>query len=481
MMLMFYSYRMTRTLRYLTFPPLLLVLSACSNEASSQLEHVKERGKLIVVTRNAATTYYEGPEGPTGLEYELLKGFADELGVELQLVVAPNPQTILSLLAEGAADLGAAGLTATKPREVWLRFSRPYQHIHSQLIYRTGTPRPGDPGEIAGHLEILTDSSHEEALLHLRNAYPELNWHSNPRVDSEELLAMVWHKQIDYTIADSNEFVINQRFMPELRVAFDLGEPQPLGWAFPRFHDESLYLAANDYLQRMEESGALAQLLERYYGHLENFDYVGIRIFMRHINERLPQYRALFELSAREIDLDWRLLAAAAYQESHWDPDAVSPTGVRGIMMLTHNTARELGLNNRTDPVESIHGGARYLSQLHARIPERIQEPDRSWLALAAYNIGFGHMEDARVLTQRNGGNPDRWKDVKQRLPLLHQRKWHSQTRFGYARGKEALQYVENIRSYYDILVWLTDQQEKSNQAPPMPLHPAMLVNSPAL
>ena len=478
---MFYSSAMRTLLRHLVPAVLPTLLVACSHEPPpSQLEQVQERGKLIVVTRNAATTYYEGAEGPVGLEYELLKGFADRLGVELQLVIAPNLQTVLSVLGEGKVDLGAAGLTVTEPREHWLRFSHPYQHINQQLIYRVGSLRPREPEALTGHLEVLANSSHEELLEQLREEYPELQWHSNPHVETEELLAMVWQEQIDYTIADSNEFSMNQRFMPELRVAFDISEPQPLAWAFPRFHDESLYLAANDYLQAIEEDGTLANLLERYYGHLGEFDYVGTRAFLRHINERLPKYRELFEYTAREFHLDWRLLAATAYQESHWNPNAVSPTGVRGMMMLTQNTARELGVTRRTDPVESIWGGALYLSRLHARLPERIEEPDRSWLALAAYNIGFGHLEDARILTERNGGNPDKWKDVKQTLPLLHQRKWHSQTRFGYARGREALQYVENIRSYFDILMWVSEQEKSETVLLPPP-HPATRLDSPVL
>ena len=134
--------------------------------------------------------------------------------------------------------------------------------------------------------------------------------------------------------------------------------------------------------------------------------------------------------------------------------------------MLTKITADELGVDKRTDPVQSIRGGALYLSKLMQKIPERIQEPDHSWLALAAYNIGYGHLEDARVITQKKGNNPDSWKDVKDNLPLLRKRKWYRHTKNGYARGNEAVRYVENIRSYYDVLVWFTDQ-EKPNTPPP--------------
>jgi membrane-bound lytic murein transglycosylase F len=160
------------------------------------------------------------------------------------------------------------------------------------------------------------------------------------------------------------------------------------------------------------------------------------------------------------------LPASVAYQESHWDPDAVSPTGVRGIMMLTQATARHIGIDKRTDPLQSIQGGAKYLKRLYAKIPDRIGEPDRTWFALAAYNIGFGHLEDARIITQTRGGDPDKWIDVKQNLPLLARKKWYRQTEHGYARGYEPVRYVENIRSYYDVLAWYLQREHPAANKP---------------
>jgi len=221
-------------------------------------------------------------------------------------------------------------------------------------------------------------------------------------------------------------------------------------------------------------------LLERHYGHVSDFDYVGTRTYMRHIEQRLPEYRPHFEEAVADKDIDWRLLAAVAYQESHWNPKAVSPTGVRGMMMLTRTTANDLGVDRRTDPRQSIDGGSRYLKYLLDRIPERIQGRDRLWLALAAYNIGYGHMEDARIITQQRGGDPDKWMDVKESLPLLHKRKWYSKTKNGYARGNEAVRYVENIRSYYDILVWMIERNEPK-PAPPATLPAALTLANPAL
>jgi len=440
---------------------LCLILSACSGPPSL-LEQVEQQHQLIVITRNGSTTYFEGPEGPTGFEYDLAKRFADYLGVELHIVVPPNFNDILPLVSLGDAHLAAAGLTITERRKEKVRFGPVYHTITPQLVYRSGSVRPKTLADLNGTLEVVAGSSHEERLEALSQQYPDLRWQSNHEQDSEELLAMVWQQLIDYTVADSNELSVNRHFYPELKPAFDIAEPQSLAWAFPKTADKSLYMAAVTFFNKIRRNGILAQLVERYFGHVENFDYVGTRRYQAHVEQRLPAYRELFVEAGKAVGMDWRLLAAIGYQESHWDPDAVSPTGVRGLMMLTRDTARDLGIDNRLDPAQSIIGGAQYLLRLRERIPERIPEPDRTWLALAAYNVGLGHLDDARILTVKNKGDADKWVDVKKNLPLLSKKKWFQQTRHGYARGREPVRYVENIRTYYDILVWLTEQEAPS-------------------
>ncbi|MFA7557251.1 MAG: membrane-bound lytic murein transglycosylase MltF [Hydrogenophaga sp.] len=436
---------------------LLPLLSAC-NQAGTQLERVLERGELRIITRNAATTYYEGPEGPRGMEYELARGFADALGVRLSVVTATNATGVLHGLQRGRADLAAAGLSITDARQANLRFTPPYQTVTQQVVYRAGAPRPKDASELTGRLEVVSDSSHVDRLRLLQAQHPELSWAENGKVDSEELLTLVWEKVLDYTVADSNEVVLTRRFYPELKVAFELAEPKSLAWAFRRDQDDSLYQAAVAYFEEIRADGTLDQLLERHYGHLEEFDFVGARLFQAHVQQRLPAYLPLFQDVAASNGLDWRLLAAMGYQESHWNPHAVSPTGVRGLMQLTRVTARDLGVAERTDPVQSIEGAGRYLRGLIDRVPERIPYPDRLWFAVAAYNVGYGHLEDARILTEMRGGNPDRWMDVKNSLPLLSKQAWYKKTRYGYARGHEPVKYVENIRSYYEVLAWTTGQ-----------------------
>ncbi|HKJ75938.1 MAG TPA: membrane-bound lytic murein transglycosylase MltF [Gammaproteobacteria bacterium] len=464
-----------RALAGLVLVPLLVTYAPSS--AKNRLTEVLERGELRVVTREASTTYFQGPDGPAGVEYELARRFANLLGLDLEIVVADNVDGVLDALDDGRADLAAAGLTVTDARKRRFRFTPPYQKVREQVIYRSGTPRPDGLKDMPVPIEVVAGSSHAERLQRLHLQRPGLEWVENANMDIGELLYLVSEGVVGYAVADSNEFRLSRRYYPELRAAFDLTEPKPLAWAFSREADDSLYRAAVAFFGRIKQNGDLEHLLERYYGHVRDFDYVGMRVFQRHFRKRLPRFRYLFETAAEETDLDWRLLAAVAYQESHWDPDAVSPTGVRGLMMLTRATAEQMGVEDRTDPPQSIRGGARYLHRLLEKVPERIQEPDRLWLALAAYNIGFQHLEDARILTEAQGGNPDRWADVKERLPLLRKEKWYRWTEHGYARGDEAARYVENIRTYYDILLWLTNR-ERPPESPP---NPALQVASPTL
>lgn len=432
-----------------------LALPACVSQPPA-LERVHARDELVVLTRNSPTTYYEGPDGPTGLEYDLAKRFADYLGVKLKIVPVKDFAAILPMVERGEADLAAAGLTVTPARKQHVRFGPSYQEIVPQLICRASSNPPHSFADIdaGSHLEVIAGSSHAESLKNFKTFFPDLHWHETSQYTGEELLERVANKEIDFTVADSNELALTLPFNPDLHIAFALGTPQELAWAFPQGADRSLLDAAVAFFDELHRTHVIDALLERYYGHMEAYSSVGTRTYLAHIRSRLPPLRTWFEEAGKETGLDWRLLAAIGYQESKWDADARSPTGVRGVMMLTEDTASRLGLKDRTDPRDSILGGSRYFKQMKDALPERIKDPVRTWMALAAYNVGLGHLEDARRLTQKNGGNPDSWDDVKKSLGLLSKHQWFTQTRLGYARGFEALQLVENVRSYYDILNW---------------------------
>ena len=443
-----------------------LVTSSCSETKLSHLEQIQERGVLKVITRNSPTTYYESADGMAGVEYELAEAFAKSLGVKTEYTVSDNLQTISEAVNSGSADMAAAGLSVTQEREKNLRFAPYYQTITTKLVFKQGKKWPRNIAQLDGELRVVAHSAHSQELLALKQTHTNLHWTETTEQTSEELLMMVLDETIDYTIVDSTELSLNRRFHPELAVGFTLGEPQNLAWAFATNDDYSLFSKAIDFFGQQRTEGSIAQLNEKYYGHVEKFDYVGARRFHQATDEKLGQYRDWFVESA-EDDLDWRLLAAISYQESHWKPKAKSSTGVRGMMMLTLRTAKQVGISNRLDPKQSIHGGAKYLRKVLSRVPKRIQDPDRTWLALAGYNVGWGHVEDARIITQRQGGDPDKWADVKERLPLLQKSKWYKKTKHGYARGSEPVHYVDNIRRYYDVLVW---QSEENQEQPVSPL-----------
>ncbi len=443
--------------------------------SDSLLEQIKKDGQLIVVTRNSPTTYYEDVDGPAGLEYEMAKLFAEELGVELTLVIPETFDDLLEQISSNRVHIAAAGLTITKDREKIFQFGPAYQEITEQLVYNIANRRPRNLAKLDGTLEVVANSSHEERLKYLTEVIPDLSWKANHEMESEELLQMVSDNIIEYTIADSNELSLNQRFLINLRVAFDTSEPQMLAWAMPKSNDYSLYHAVQNFFKKIEENGELTRLIERNYGHVDDFDYVGTKIFMRHIETRLPAYQDFFEEAAERQGVDWRMVAAMGYQESHWDPDAVSPTGVRGIMMLTLKTAKDMKVKNRLDPESSISGGAKYFKKTLDRIDEDITEPDNYWMAMAAYNVGYYHLQDARIITRKLNKDPNRWIDVRESLPLLAKKKWYKQTRYGYARGWEPVRYVENIRSYYDILKWVDDG---SLELTPVPEEFLMIPNS---
>lgn len=445
-------------MRYLLLLLSSLLLANCSIP-TPLLDRIRESGELVVATRNSATTYYEGRDGMTGLEYELVQRFAQELGVKVRFVVPKNFDETLPMVVDHQVHFAAAGLTVTQKRKTQVRFTPGYQKITQQLIFRNGMPRPEKVEDtVPGIFEIIAGSSHEEELIRRREQIPDLQWTARRDISSEGLLYLVREQVIDYTVADSNEVDLSQRYYPELLVAFNLTQPEDLAWAFPHSEDSSLYDAACDFLQHMKTSGQLAELIERFYGNSGRLGFVDTNTFKLHVLQRLPFYMAYYHTAAEISGIDWKLLAAIGYQESHWDPDAVSPTGVRGIMMLTVPAAQEVGITDRTDPEQSIIGGARYMQIVESAIPDRIEEPDRMWLALAAYNVGLGHLEDARILAQRKGDNPDKWSDVKRYLPLLSRESYFTTLQHGYARGQEPVDYVDNIRSYYELLSWLVDQ-----------------------
>lgn len=452
----------------------LLMLAGCGEEHKpSVLEQVKAAGELRVVTRNSPSTYFQDRNGATGFEYELAERFAKDLGVELKVDTADNLDSLFaSLGSKDGPVMAAAGLVDTPQRKREARFSIPYLEVTPQIVYRQGDTRPTKAEDLVGkRILVMAGSSHAEQLAALKQQLPELAFEVSDAVEVVDLLRMVDEGQIDLTLVDSNELAMNQVYFPNVRVAFDLGDTNRMRWAVASGEDDSLLLEINAFLERTETNGTLQRLKERYYGHVDVLGYVGAYTFAQHLQQRLPRYEQMFRHASRTHQVDWRLLAAIGYQESLWQPNATSKTGVRGMMMLTQRTAQSVGVSNRLDPKQSIDGGARYFLKMHEQLPEGIAEPDRTWFALAAYNVGGGHLEDARRLTEAEGLDPNKWADVQKILPRLAQKQWYSKTRYGYARGGEPVHFVRNIRRYYDILTWVTQPQLEGTEIAESGIH----------
>jgi len=423
-----------------------------------ELETIKDRGTLRVLIRNNATCYFEGPQGFAGFEYDLVKNFADYLGVKVKCVVTDSFNEMIPALLRGEADLIAAGFTVTENRMRRVAFGPPYMEVQQQVVGRRGGPSPSDVGDLIGQpLWVNAGTSYEERLKELKSQYPGLSWLPVSGYETEEILEMVWRGIIPLTIADSNIVAVNRRYYPQLRIHFAIQEGEQLAWAVHPQHNH-LLAAIEHWFAQPSTSVLLQKLKQHYYGHLQVFDYVDLVKYHRRLRHRLPRYENYFKSAAEKHGLDWKLVAAQSYQESHWDPQAVSFTGVRGIMMLTQDTAESLGVESRLDPRQSIEGGARYLALMHARVGDRVSEPDRTYMALAAYNVGWGHLEDARALAKRLDKDPDNWQDVSTTLPLLRQKKYYRSLPHGYARGTEPVRYVNRIKTYYRILLQAMDE-----------------------
>jgi len=428
--------------------------SADSHHAAERLAPPEETGVLEVATRNGSTTYYlDRHEIPTGPEYSLVSQFAESKGWTVNWTMHESTSAVLKALKSGKVHIAAAGLTHLPSRTQQFTRGPAHTEITEQLVcHREIRPMPRKPEDIANvSIAVTASSSYVETLDTLAKEHKGIEFEKDDSKTTEVLLSDVAEKEMDCTVADSNIVQVMRRHFPNLEVAMNLTQGNNLGWYLPAGSEE-LAANAHEWMNSAEGDSALGYIESQYYAYISEFDFVDLRALNRRIDDRLPNFMDEFFAAEMTTGMPAELLAALAYQESHWDPSAVSPTGVRGIMMLTRNTAESLGVTNRLDPAAAIDGGARYLADRHRRLPDTIPEPDRTFLALASYNIGRGHLLDARQLARELGKNPDSWDDMKEVLPLKADKRYYPSTRYGYARGFEPVHYVQRIRNYQDVI-----------------------------
>lgn len=445
------TFRLYRLLLFFIFYGLLL--GSCS-ETDPVMKDIRRQGKLIVLTLNTSTTYYlRENDTPMGFEYDLTKALADSLNIDVEYKVADNIEEMLSAINNGEGHVVAAGLTRTSAREQQYLFGPDYKTVQQQVVCHRKSKLPKNIDDLLGKsILIIAQSSYQEALQEQQKEYPELKWQATSKLSTEQVLEKLVKKEVDCTIVDSNIFSLNHRYYPDLEEAFPFSEQQSLAWVLPP--DSAAFKQyVTDWFLQIESNSTLSIINERYYGYVDIFDFYNNHIYLKRIKSRLPKYETAFREVAEQYQIPWTLLAAQAYQESHWNAGARSHTGVRGLMMLTQSTAKAMGVKNRNNPRQSIKGGAKYLNQMRKRVPEDVVAEDRIWFALAAYNIGFGHLLDARKLARDLGKSPSTWHDLKEVFPLLSQKKYYKKLKYGYARGTEPVKYIDRIRYYQDVLV----------------------------
>ena len=443
---------------------------ALQNKHPSRLEKIKKRKKLNVVLLNSPSSYYIGASGPTGFEYDLVQSYARRLGVDLNITTAHTVKEALSYANDPDIDIISATLTKTKKRKKLYNFGPTYFEVQEQVICNRKLHKEGrfpkDIEDLSDNtIAVGEETSYEETLNNLIDDGFDLNVTVVPDLSTEELLEQVSKGKIDCTVSDSNIYAINLRYYTNLSMAFNISGTEELGWIIP-FGANKLEADLYEWINALNQSGKMIELKDHYYSYIFLFDYYDKKMFYKRIKSRLPKYMKYFKAAGKKYHIPWTLLAAQSYQESHWNPRAKSFTGVRGLMMLTRKTAKLLGVRNRLDPKQSVMGGAKHLSQLLKLVPATVEGENRLKYALAAYNIGLGHILDAMKLAGKMGLNPNSWADLKRVLPYLSQKKYYKRLKYGYARGSEPVRYVDGIYDYKDILEkqFIIDVESKKRQ-----------------
>jgi membrane-bound lytic murein transglycosylase F len=435
------------------FIALLACLAAACDESPRPIAGLADSGELVVLTVNGPATYFEDAQGlPSGLEYDLATLFAKELKAKPVFVLTDNPAKIDRLLRQGQAHVAAAALARHFDFPGGLAWGPSYHATQHQIVCRPLEPRAKKLEDLSGkRIGVIEESVADYLLADPPNLGVPIE-RLPPGTSTADLLEQVAREKIDCALVESTRYTLARRYFPTIEVAFNVGKPIDYAWLVSTIDKKKILDAAGPFFDRIRRDGTLKRLIDRYYGHALRFSAVDANALLEQIGAMLPKLKPHFLEAELASGVDWRLIAAIGYQESHWDAKATSPTGVRGLMMLTEETAERLQIKDRLDARDSILGGARYFALLKEQLPPRIAEPDRTWLALAAYNIGIGHLEDARVLAQRANLNPDKWQDVRQVIAKLAEPESFQSLKHGYARGGEAMQLVDNIRNYYDIL-----------------------------
>ncbi len=458
---------------------LVINLAGCS-DGLSQLERIQSRGALRVALIASPPLYFPDESLIRGYDYEVISAYAESINAKLEVIRAETTGEIVTLLKQGKAHIGIAGSLPPYPDDKILS-GKDYNEDEWYVIGHRNGSLPKSIEEITPSTIVVAKGSKPSLVLSdIKPDYPSLYWLELPNGSTRQVLEQVDMGNFKLSVISADIYTYYRYLYPEIKIAFKLPKKYSSHWLTYNDEDKSIYNSMNEFISQYKAAGKLDRRYNTYFRHLNVFNYVDILYYLKRIKTSLPEYSTYFKKAAMNSKFDERFLAAISYQESHWNEEARSHTGVRGLMMLTQDTAKRVGVEDRLDPEQSVMGGAKYLSILKESLPEQIQEPDRSWMTLAAYNISLGHLEDARIITESQGDDPDLWIDVEKHLPKLSQKEWHKKTKYGYARGHEPVEFVRRVRRYYDILRLYQQEEilEKLNK--PLELD-KLQINSPVI
>ncbi len=416
-------------------------------------------------------TYFKKGNINQGFEQEVLQALANTMDKKLEIVEFDSKQHLLKAVASRRVDIGAAEICNCDNSSIvrpLIQYSKPIMDIESIIIRHRDSIFGGINQMVDRNIPLLISrhSIQYNIVDAIQEQYPALNIEITDDYNYQ-IMQKVQQKGAIAALISEPHFLQKRSFFPHLRkLAVEIegvNSPLKLTFALPNKTHFAFIDELNQSIDSLDSSGKLMNIIMSNIHPLQPFDFTSALTFKRKIDNLLPTYESLFKEVAKEYLMDWLLLASVAYQESHWNPKARSFTNVRGLMMLTQVTAEQLGVEDLLDPEQSLRGGAEYLTKIYHRLQKDIIDPDRLRMALAAYNIGYGHLQDARRLAEKLEKDPNSWGDLREVLPLLSEKKYYKWLRYGSARGYEAVSYVDNIGFYQSILKWYL-WQETLNQ-----------------
>ena len=445
--------------------------------ATPDLDGIKERKVLRVLTRNNALTYllYRGAQ--FGFDYDLSALLADDLGVRLEVMVVPSRDQLIPWLLEGRGDLIAASMTVTDARRQNVAFSRPYLYTDEVLVARRGAKTPQTVEDLAGvTVHVRGSSSYAQTLRALQARGIDVKIAEVPEhMETEQIIEAVARKEFEYTVADRHILDVEVAYGTRVRAALTLEStesPEPVadssnsryaptgtkGIAFAmRPGSVALKTYVDGWLKKVYRGTQYNILKRRYLSAGRSVKRYRRRRLGR--TGRISPYDDVIKKYASRYGFDWRLLAAQSFVESRFDPKASSWVGAKGLFQVMPRTGASMGFYELEDPDVGTHAGVKYMDRLVRRFDPKLPFRQRVRFALAAYNAGLGHVLDARSLARKQGLDPNRWfGNVEKAMLLLSQRRYYRKARYGYCRGKEPVAYVSHIQAKYQAYVEVTGQ-----------------------